>query len=134
MRLSTDYLQEAIEKLGETSDAKAARALKITPTALSRYLLGERIMDDFTCIMVADVLGIQGMEIIAAAQMERETSEERKRVWEDFRRKLGVMGVAGLIVIVMMGLPQQANASALIEHASTIASWNITKLLYIMSN
>lgn len=110
MKLSTDYLREAIEKLGEKSNAKAAERLKISRAGISQYLSGARIMDDFTCIMVADVLGIQGMEIIAAAQMERETSEERKRVWEDFRRKLGVMGVAGLMVVVMMGLPQQAKA------------------------
>ncbi|PXX51205.1 helix-turn-helix domain-containing protein [Aquitalea magnusonii] len=111
MKKSTEYLIEAIEKLGESSKAKAAERLKISRNTIVQYINGERIMDDFACIMVADVLGIQGMEIIAAAQMERETSEDRKRVWEDFRRKLGVMGVAGLMAVAMMGLPQQAKAS-----------------------
>ena len=110
MKLSVDYLKEAIEAIGEKNATKAAERLKMSKQALSGYLNGSRIMDDFACIMVADVLGIQGMEIIAAAQMERETSEERKQVWEDFRRKLGVMGVAGLVAVMLMGLPQQAKA------------------------
>lgn len=113
MKLSVDYLKEAIEVMGEKSASKAAERLKMSKQALSGYLNGSRVMDDFACIMVAEVLGVQGMEIIAAAQMERETSEERKRVWEDFRRKLGVMGVAGLMVVGMLGLPQQAKAERL---------------------
>ncbi|UTH73590.1 helix-turn-helix domain-containing protein [Chromobacterium sp. IIBBL 290-4] len=112
MRQSVDYLKEAMEKLGESSQAKAARALKITPTALSRYLSGERTMDEFTCIMVAKVLEINGIDIIAAAQMEREKDAERRAIWEDFRKQLGVKtGIVGLAAILMMGSPAPVKAS-----------------------
>lgn len=115
MRLSTDYLKEAMEKIGEDSQAKAAKVLKITPTALSRYLNGERTMDEFTCIMVAKILGIDGMEIIAAAQMEREKDEERREIWADFRKKFDVkVGIVGLSLALALGslTPDKAMASS----------------------
>ncbi|AOZ49034.1 hypothetical protein [Chromobacterium vaccinii] len=90
MKPSIEYLQDAIEKLGVENDSKAAAALKISKQAICSYRSGERIMDDFTCIMVAKTLGIDGMEVIAAAQMEREKNEERREIWADFRKKFGV--------------------------------------------
>lgn len=104
MRQSIEYLQDAIEKLGVENDTQAAAALKVTKQALSHYRTGIRIMDDFTCIMVAKTLGIDGMEVIAAAQMEREKNEERREVWADFRKKFGVKaGIAGLAAVLTMG-------------------------------
>ncbi|MCP1290339.1 hypothetical protein NK214_09065 [Chromobacterium sp. S0633] len=46
-------------------------------------------MDDFACIMVAKILGIDGMIVIAAAQMAREKNQARKDVGEDLRKKMG---------------------------------------------
>ncbi|OLZ66535.1 hypothetical protein, partial [Chromobacterium violaceum] len=87
MRQSVEYLRDAIEKLGVENHTKAATELKISKAALSMYLSGDRIMEDFACIMVAKILGIDGMEVIAAAQMEREKNEERREIWADFRKK-----------------------------------------------
>ncbi|AOZ49046.1 hypothetical protein BKX93_02865 [Chromobacterium vaccinii] len=104
-----------MEKIGEDSQAKAAKVLKITPTALSRYLNGERTMDEFTCIMVAKILGIDGMEIIAAAQMEREKDEERREIWADFRKKFDAkVGIVGLSLALALGslTPDKAMANS----------------------
>lgn len=135
MKPSIEYLQDAIEKLGVENDSKAAAALKISKQAICSYRSGERIMDDFTCIMVAKTLGIDGMEVIAAAQMEREKNEERREIWADFRKKFGVKaGIAGLAAALTLGslAPNKANASNL-EFGAISCFENPVKL-YIMSN
>ena len=105
MKLSTDYLIEALEKLGDMPEGKKAETLKIHRNTLISYKNGERIMDDFACIMVANQLGIDPLEVIAAANMEREKTQERREFWADFRRKIGAMAVAGLMVLTMLMNP-----------------------------
>ncbi|MFB0826515.1 helix-turn-helix domain-containing protein [Chromobacterium violaceum] len=135
MKLSVDYLREALEKLGEPSASKAAEKLGIHRNTMAQYLRGENIMDDYACIMVAQVLHIDGMEIIAAAQMEREKNQDRKAFWEDFRKKLGVkLGIAGLGWILIMGSLTPSNAYAAGIHANTISSIEAACQIYIMSN
>lgn len=109
MKKSTEYLKEALEKMGNMSDAKKAERLKISRQALSSYQIGNRIMDDFMCILVARELGIDPLEVIAAANMEREKSQERRDFWQDFREKIGITGLAGLLVLTTM-TPQPAHA------------------------
>ncbi|WP_052877918.1 hypothetical protein [Chromobacterium subtsugae] len=117
MKLSSDYLRDALEKMGDKSQNKKAEELMLKGNTLSQYMTGERIMDDFACIMVAKVLGIDGMEVIAAAQMEREKNDERRAIWEDFRKKLGVkLGTAGLALILTMGSLTPDRAYAHLEY------------------
>ncbi|OQS28751.1 hypothetical protein [Chromobacterium violaceum] len=135
MRQSVEYLRDAIEKLGVENHTKAATELKISKAALSMYLSGDRIMEDFACIMVAKILGIDGMEVIAAAQMEREKNEERREIWADFRKKFGVKaGIAGLAAALTLGslAPSKANASNL--EFGAISCFESPVNLYIMSN
>jgi len=109
MKLSTDYLIEALEKLGKMPDGKKAEALKISPQALSGYKSGDRIMDDFACIMVANQLGIDPLEVIAAANMEREKTQARRDFWADFRKKIGALAVAGLVILTTLMSPVEGS-------------------------
>lgn len=109
MKLSTDYLIEALEKLGEMPDAKKYERLKLHKNTVNQYKRGERIMDDFACIMVANELGIDPLEIIAAANMEREKTQERRDFWADFRKKIGSLAVAGLVVLTTLMSPVEGS-------------------------
>ncbi|WP_199154320.1 hypothetical protein [Chromobacterium sp. ASV23] len=137
MRQSIEYLQDAIEKLGVENDVQAAAALRISKQALSHYRTGTRIMDDFACIMVAKVLGIDGMEIIAATQMEREKDQERREIWADFRKKFGVkMGIAGLAVTMTIGslTPTKASAENLANSQHVEAKFAMPSILCKIDN
>jgi ribosome-binding protein aMBF1 (putative translation factor) len=70
MKKSVEYLREAKEKLGCDSDYQLAKELKTNQQNISRYMNGDTLMDDYHCIRVAQVLGIDPMQIIAAAQEE----------------------------------------------------------------
>ena len=109
MKLSTDYLIEALEKLGEMPDARKYERLKLHKNTVNQYKRGERIMDDFACIMVANELGIDPLEIIAAANMEREKTQERRDFWADFRKKIGSLAVAGLVVLTTLMSPAEGS-------------------------
>ncbi|MBA4710469.1 hypothetical protein [Aquitalea aquatica] len=123
MKKSIDYLKEAKEKLGVESDYALAKALKTNQQNISRYMAGGSVMDDYHCLVVAKALGIDPMRIIAAAQEEREKSEEKREVWRDFRQareKQGgqalvpVMAILGsLMLITMTALPSVSSAGAL---------------------
>ncbi len=113
MKASKDYLLEALEKVEGKTDGEKAKALKIAGSTLSQYKSGKQQMDDFACIMVARVLGLDPMEIIAACQEEREKSEERREFWKDFRKTLGVQVVAGLTLgALTMTMAPEAKASS----------------------
>lgn len=127
MRTSRDYLEEALAKMGDISDLKKAERLKVGRSSLSQYRSGDRIMDDFACILVANELGIDPLAVIYAANHDREKNAERKSAWEDFRKKLGVMGVAGLLVLAMVGTPLKAEAAIVLN--KSIASVDSISIL-----
>ncbi|AUH51050.1 hypothetical protein CXB49_09610 [Chromobacterium sp. ATCC 53434] len=133
MKLSVDYLNEALAKLGDISQNQKAKKLGVSGPGLSQYLTGKKIMDNFACIMVAKVLDIDGMEVIAAAQMEREKNQTRREFWEDFRRQLAAkLGLVGLAVLMMWGgLTPRAEAGRVQAERLQIDS---ECSLYIMSN
>lgn len=98
MKQSREYLEEALTLMGDMSDSEKAKRLKIAQPTISQYRTGARKMDDFACIMVARVLGVDPMRIIAACQEEREKNEERREFWRDFRSTLGSTIVAALVL------------------------------------
>lgn len=105
MKKTFEFLQDALEKLGDLSDRKKAEQLKISPQALSDYKSGNRVMDDYACIVVAEYLGIDPLEIIAAANMEREKNQAKKDFWQDFRKKITQLVVGGLVITTMAFSP-----------------------------
>lgn len=124
MKKSVEYLIEAKGVLKCESDYQLAKTLKTSHVNISNYMNGKSQMDDYHCIRVAQVLGIDPMEIIAAAQEEREKSEEKKEFWRDFRtareREKGLVLVPMLIMILMIG--------------SALLSLKFPEAVYIMSN
>lgn len=110
MKRSIDYLKDAKEKLGISQDTELANTLKTTPQNINNFMKERSLMDDYHCIKVAQVLGIDPMEIIAAAQEEREKNPEKQRFWQDFRtarsKETGqmIVPVMGLIALITMAL------------------------------
>ena len=81
VRKTIDYLDAAKEKLGLQSDYAFAKQLELTTAGISQYRTGKRVIDDYTACRIADVLEIDPMEVIAAANAEREKNEDRKSYW-----------------------------------------------------
>lgn len=88
MKTSLDYLIAAREKTKADSFTDLAKRLTCTRPAISQYYAGKRVMDDYTAAQVAKILGIPEIEVITAANADRETNPERKKWWENFYKKL----------------------------------------------
>ena len=114
MKKTTDYLNDAKKTLGIDSDYAMAKFLNVSGATISRYMSGDRIIDDYAAAKIAGALGIDAMIVIAAANAEREKTVERKDYWRNFYERLGGMAasvaVAGCIVTAW---PTNANASTL---------------------
>ena len=95
MKTTINYLNEAKKILGIESDYAMAQFLGVNRSAISGYRTGSRIIDDYAAAKIASAIGIDPMMVIAAANAEREKTEDRKEYWKNFYERLGGMA-AGL--------------------------------------
>lgn len=98
MKTTIEYLDEAKNKLKLDSDYSMAKFLGVGRSAISGYRTASRIIDDYAAAKIANALGINPMIVIAAANAEREKTEERKDYWRNFYERLG--GVAASILLL----------------------------------
>ncbi|MGH8547486.1 MAG: helix-turn-helix domain-containing protein [Methylococcales bacterium] len=108
MKTSIDYLNEAKTLLKVHSQTALAERLKCKVTAINHYYTGRRTMDDYTAIRLAELLGVPPLEVIAAANADRETEENKKNWWRDFYKK--VTSSAAFFACLSIGLPQISRA------------------------
>ena len=79
---TSEYLSLLIRQAGRGANAELARMLGVHRAAITNYQSGHRIMDDYTAAKVADMLGIDQMELIAQANAEREKDPQKRAYWE----------------------------------------------------
>ena len=77
-----EYLDAIKKKQGLTSDYQLARILELMPSNITAYRKKRRVMDDYIAARVADMLGIDSIEVIAVANSERENDPEKRSFWD----------------------------------------------------
>ncbi|MBD2941312.1 DUF3693 domain-containing protein [Burkholderia pseudomallei] len=82
MKTTVEYLDAIKVRLDLPSDYAVAKALGLTRAAVSKQRLGHSVFDDTTALRVAEILGVDPMEVISAANAERARDEETRRLWE----------------------------------------------------
>src|SRR3569832_673008 len=87
MNTTREYLIEVKKKNNLSSDYALAKLLGTTRSAISFYMKGERIMDDTTCLKVAEALNLNPLEIIARANAERARTDEEAKQWIHWQKK-----------------------------------------------
>jgi predicted transcriptional regulator len=89
MKTSLDYLDEMKAKQGLPSDYAAANVLGVSRAAVSAYRVGRNQFDNLTAAKVAELLGIDAMEVIAAVNYERAKDEHTRALWLSLWEKSG---------------------------------------------
>lgn len=84
MRTTVEYLDAVKARLDLPSDYAIAKVLGITRAAVSRYRNGHGVFDDEVCFAVAEILDINPLEVIVAAQSERAKNDDSKAKWESY--------------------------------------------------
>lgn len=94
-----EYLEEAKRKTGLVSDYALGKRLGVTKQAMSGYATGNRIMDDYTAAKVAELLGINELEVIAAANAEREKDSAKAEFWRRLATRGKAAGFTGALIL-----------------------------------
>lgn len=99
MKTTLEYLEEAKNAKGIKSDNAFALSIGITRSSISNLKNNRNVMDDYTCIQIAAILEIDPMEIIAAANYERENVGVKKEFWLNFMMQYGRSTAAGAVLL-----------------------------------
>lgn len=130
MKTTRDYMTDAKDVLGITSDRQMAKWLGIAPSALSHYKTGFRTIDNYAATRIAEALGINPMQVIAVAEMERERDEGRRKFWENFSAG---MAKSAVFVLSLLGLWTADGLSNQAVAATSAIDSNLS-IIYIMRN
>ena len=128
MKRTIKYLEEAQKATGADSDKTLAKLLGITAPAISQYKKGSRTIDDYTATKIANVLQINPLEIIAAANAEREKDAGRREFWERMARNGGIPPLC----IALIWLPMLKSAYVSIIYIMRIAENEERAVLIIL--
>jgi predicted transcriptional regulator len=129
MKTTVEYLDATKARLGLESDYAAAKALGVTRAAVSRYRTGTGTFDDLTAARVAEILGVEPIEVIAAVNYERTKDVRGRAVWESIWGKAaGAIALNLIVCAVGVSVAPTSKAAASGENQAQSAT------LYIMSN
>jgi len=94
-----NYIEAAKKKLGVTSNYALAKELGMSQAALSRYKSGDRVIDDYTAAKLAELLELEPIEVIAAANAEREKDSAKAAFWRKLAGGRQAAGLAGVLIL-----------------------------------
>lgn len=83
-----EYLDACKKRLGITSEYALAKALNIGQPALIGYRAGRTTFNDDTALSVAEILGINPLQVIATANAERAKTPEQRARWSGVMEKI----------------------------------------------
>lgn len=83
-----EYLDRAKAAKGLKTDYALAKALHKTPSTVLGYRAGRSAPDDEVATALAEMIGINPLEVIAAAHMDRARTAEMKMIWGGLLEKI----------------------------------------------
>lgn len=105
MKTTVEYLIAAKAAIGVESDSALGKAIGLHRNAVGQYMNGSRVMDDYTALKVAQILGVDPLEVIAAANHERERSIEKREAWANlWNATTQKMGRAASLMVLALGI------------------------------
>lgn len=97
------YIEEAKRRLGISTDYGIAKELGMTRGAFAHYKTGRRVIDDYTAAKLAELLKINPLEVIAAANAEREKDDRKREFWQKIASGAQAAVVGGTLVFSGLG-------------------------------
>jgi len=106
------YIEAAEKKAG--TQIKLAEMLGITTRYINMAKNGKRCLSVDTCIVLADYIGADRLEVIAASNLVTEKDERKRKIFEScFNRAATASVTAALLgVTSIMTLPSESHASS----------------------
>ncbi len=106
------YIEKAEKKAG--TQKELANYLCITTSYIRNAKAGKSGLPDDICIQIADYIGADRLEVIAASKLVTEKDEKKRRIFEScFTRAASVTAAAIVISILTLPLQKPVNAGNL---------------------
>ncbi len=107
-----NYIERAENKAGK--QIQLAKMLEISDAYIRMVKSGKRGFPDDICIQIADYIGADRLEVIAASNLVTEKDEKKRRIFEScFTRAASVTAAAIVISILTLTLQKPVNAGNL---------------------
>ena len=81
MKTTSEFLDAVKERHSLQSDYALAKRLGVRHSTISHYRSGRSSMDPKTAVKIAELLALDPLEVIAAAEVERARDEKTKGFW-----------------------------------------------------
>lgn len=136
MKKFLDYVDEAQKKL-EMGDAAFSKHIggEKNRSLVSSWKNDGKTPDDYYCIVIAEILDIDPLEVIAAANYARSKDDERKSWWENFRKQYVGKTVVGVLLAICCWVGAGITAGSLqAETAAAVFRDRLLRIMYIMSS
>ena len=115
-----NYLNDlaAINRLegGTGSDYAISKIMGVSPSRISNYRRGVSQFDDEFTFKLADKLDINPAEIMAAINVERAKTDEKKKFWRAAFRKVHGTAAAVIMSGILTGLPALSGVYTSLVH------------------
>lgn len=108
------YIELAEEKAGKQRDL--AKMLEISDAYIRMVKSGKRSFSDDVCIQIADYIGADRLEVIAANNLVTEKDEKKRKIFESCfstSKAASFLMAAIFIAVISIMTPPPANASQL---------------------
>lgn len=128
MKTFLEYVDEAQKKLSLESDAAFSKHLGGQRTLVSSWKNDGKNPDDYYCIVIAEILGIDPLEVIAASNHARAKDADKKAWWENFSRQYvgkTVVGVLLGLAVLFGGFSATTGAEQATAMAVVFAIWRL---------
>lgn len=112
---SVKFIDQAVRQCGHKNDSALAKKLGWSSGAISMYRSGKRVMDDEACLALALELGVNPLDIIGAACLDRAEKSGQKSLWEVFMNRAAATAGAVLVAssVNVFLTPNPANAASM---------------------
>lgn len=125
MKTTNDYLDDIKALYGLPSDYAIAKKLDVMTSNIANYRAGRSRFDDFMALKVAELLGIETMEVIAAVNAERTKCPGVRDVWE---RVYNQAARGATLVLALFALYLAPAVDATVQAASGTPSCILCKI------
>lgn len=120
---SVKFLDEVMKKQGLRNDKALCEFMGWSHSVASHYRTGKRVMDNETCLKIAQVLEMEDpLPIIMAADMDRAEKAGQHSLWEVFSARMAKAAAPATLAIVAAGVtsfltpsPVQAATRAILQ-------------------
>lgn len=118
MKMKT-FIEAAEKKAGK--QVELAKILEISDAYIRMVKSGKRSFSDDVCIQLADYIGADRLEVIAANNLVTEKDEKKRKIFESCFRKVAGVAAATVIASILTLTPQQTvNAKNLTSELTKI--------------